>query len=134
MECQTTFKMIIISEHLCALCINIIESARRPDTKRGYRHDSERGYQCGRVRWGRAVTQWARSVSLAIHTPSLCLINTRYTLLNMLLGRELMLNPFRTSNLDKSRKSITKLIKCVIKIEMLPVHNYHALYFVLLCT
>jgi len=81
-----TFKIIIMGEHLCALCKNVKVPICRPDSYKGYRHDSERGYQCGKVRWGRAATQWARSGNLIINAPLFCLI-TRNTLLNTLLGR-----------------------------------------------
>jgi len=85
MECQKTFKMFI-SEHIHALCTNVmIGTECRPDSDKGYRHDCERGYHCGKVRWGRAVTQWARTGSLVIYA-SLCLI-PRNTLYNMLQGR-----------------------------------------------
>lgn len=72
---------MIIDERLnCAQCTNSV----RPDSNRGYRHSSERGYQCGRVRWGRAVTQWARTGNLISKAPLFCCLITRNTLLDRL--------------------------------------------------
>lgn len=42
-----------VRDHLCVLCTYVVVPVLR--------HETERGYQCGRVRWGRAVSLWARS-------------------------------------------------------------------------
>ncbi len=54
METWKDLDMYLNNEHFCALCTIV---APVPIL----RHKTERGHQCGRVRWGRAVTLWARS-------------------------------------------------------------------------
>lgn len=73
MDCQ----ILTVGEYVAELC----RYFQKMISNEGYRHKSERGYQCGRVRWGRAATQWTRTGSRPVDRP---LLITRNTLLNRL--------------------------------------------------